>query len=76
LAVVRDRVFLELVDEPSPATDVREQLAVYRARGFPFEEAWSRALRSLPLSVSGMDEWRAQLHQTKSAWRAAYEAGG
>lgn len=64
---------VELVDEPSLATDVREQLSAFRMYGLPFEAAWARAMQSLPTSVAGMDEWRAHLHATKEAWRKAYE---
>ncbi|MEX2194302.1 MAG: hypothetical protein WD844_03375 [Thermoleophilaceae bacterium] len=65
--------FLDILDEPSPASDVREMLKLYRTRGYPFEQAWSRALRTLPQRVVGIDEWHFQLRRTKPAWRAAYE---
>lgn len=64
---------LERVDEPSPATDVRAVLRLYRDRGYTFERAWSRALRTLPRSAAGIEEWRSLLHRTKPVWKAAYE---
>lgn len=64
---------LDILDEPSPASDVRELLDLYRKRGYPFEQAWSRALRTLPQKVVGIEEWHVLLHRTKPAWRDAYE---
>ncbi|MEX2195908.1 MAG: hypothetical protein WD844_11535 [Thermoleophilaceae bacterium] len=64
---------LELVDTPSPASDVRAMLRLYRDRGHPFEDAWSRTLRSLPQAMPGIEEWRSLLHRTKQVWKAAYE---
>lgn len=64
---------VDVIADPSPATDVREMLQLFRERGYPFEQAWSRAIRSLPQRGQEINEWHFQLRRTKSAWRAAYE---
>jgi len=66
---------LDLLLEPSPAMHVRIVLREYRRRGWPFEQAWAQALRTLPRSAPGIKEWRRTLHRSKERWRECYEEG-
>lgn len=63
---------------PTPAAQMREELARLRRRGLPFDLAWKRALERVkwPEEKTARDEWKVELARSKRIWRAAYQREG
>jgi hypothetical protein len=53
--------------DPTPARQLRAELASARRAGIPFEEAWHEALRAAP------PDWQEAFAATRQAWQRAYE---
>lgn len=55
-----------------PPAHVRIVLSEARKRDFPFEEAWTVAMRSLPRSHPDIEIWREALIWARPSYEAAY----
>jgi len=58
----------QLAREPTPAVELRFELAAAKAAGVDFETAWSAALAA----VKPDQVWRRVLSATRAEWAAAY----
>ena len=62
----------------SPATQMRETLAVSRRHGVPFDMAWAHAYRdvSWPHDTEARRQYKEILEDQREVWRRAYENEG
>lgn len=63
------------------AEHVRIVLGEFKRQGAAFNDAWARALQTLPRGTSRDTRWQAEedlrcVQWAKAAWQAAYEGGG
>lgn len=65
---------LGVLTDPTPATQVRLVLKVYRDRGYAFEYAWAQAMRMVPRSLPDHEEWKTHFHEHKAVWKRSYNA--
>lgn len=67
-----------MIGLPTPAAQIREELARLRRKGLSFEIAWRRALERVkwPEEKGPRDEWKAILADGRPMWEDAYLRNG
>lgn len=67
-----------LLGIPTPAAQVREELARLRRKGLSFDLAWRRTLERVkwPEEKGARDEWKMVLASGRHVWEDAYLRNG